>query len=130
MRSPRGGRFLPRSWRGAASSRGTTRRAGDGPARGAGLRRDGLARGCGRLAGALGRLRQAGQKRGCSPRRIKILFPIKFFQEIFKCHISNIILSTKMTSFENVPKMKVAQNFILYNFDFNTNVQFSIDFEL
>ena len=43
---------------------------------------------------------------------------------------SNIILSNKMTSFENVPKMKVAQNFILYNFDFNTNVQFSIDFEL
>jgi len=30
MRSPRGGRFLPRSWRGAASSRGTARRAGLG----------------------------------------------------------------------------------------------------
>ena len=32
MRSPRGGRFLPRSWRGAASSRGMARRAEAGRA--------------------------------------------------------------------------------------------------
>ena len=30
-----------------------------------------------------------------------------YFQEIFKCQLSNIILSKKMTSFENVPKMKI-----------------------
>jgi len=30
------------------------------------------------------------------------------FQEIFKYQFSNIILSKKMTSFENVPKIKVA----------------------
>ena len=30
-----------------------------------------------------------------------------YFQEIFKYQLSNIILSKKMTSFENVPKMKI-----------------------
>ena len=34
-------------------------------------------------------------------------FSNKIFKE-FKCHLSNIILGKKMTSFENVPKMKVA----------------------
>jgi len=30
------------------------------------------------------------------------------FKKILNCHLSNIILSKEMTSFENVPKMKVA----------------------
>jgi len=47
-----------------------------------------------------------GRKRGGGPRMRKILFHL-YFQEIFKCQLSNIILSKKMTSFENVPKMKV-----------------------
>jgi len=48
-----------------------------------------------------------GQKRGGGPRRRKNIFSNKIFKE-FKCHLSNIILSKKMTSFENVPKMKVV----------------------
>ena len=40
------------------------------------------------------------------PRLRKALFHL-YFQEIFKCQLSNIILSKKMTSFKNVPKMKV-----------------------
>ena len=47
-----------------------------------------------------------GRKRGGGPRRRKALFHL-YFQEIFKCQLSNIILSKKMTSFENVPKIKV-----------------------
>ena len=89
-------------------------RRGDGrgakekePARWAGPRRGGLER-RGGFAGALGRLRQAGQKRGGGPRRRKILFFQIYFQEIFKCLLSNIILNKKMTSFENVPKIKVV----------------------
>ena len=37
----------------------------------------------------------------------KVIFQI-YFQGISKCPLSNIILSKKMTSFENVPKMKVV----------------------
>ena len=37
----------------------------------------------------------------------KTLFHL-YFQELFKSQLSNLILSKKMTSFENVPKMKVA----------------------
>ena len=37
----------------------------------------------------------------------KTLFHL-YFQELFKGQLLNIILSKKMTSFENVPKMKVV----------------------
>jgi len=80
--------------------------------RSAGWREQAGARGgptrAGGFAGTLGRLRQAGQKRGGGPRRRKNPFPNKIFKEFFKYHLSNIILSKKMTSFENVPKMKVV----------------------
>ena len=74
-------RLTPACGRHAADAfcrgRGVARRAAGGRrgARGwAGPRRDGLARGCGRLAGALGRLRQAGQKRGARPTKVKTRF--------------------------------------------------------
>jgi len=35
-----------------------------------------------------------------------------------------------MTSFENVPKMKVDSNLILYNFAVMTKAKFFLDFEL
>ena len=38
----------------------------------------------------------------------KTVFQIYFQWIFFKCHLSTIILSKKMTSFENVPKMKVV----------------------
>ena len=42
------------------------------------------------------------------PAKEKNHFSKYIFKEIFKCHLSNIILSKKMTSFENELKMKVA----------------------
>ena len=55
---------------------------------------------------------QAGFGRGPETRRRpaneKSPFFHLYFQENFKCQLSNIILSKKMTSFENVPKIKVA----------------------
>ena len=98
---PRGGRALPRS----------ERRAGTGAARAeAGQTRAGLGWAEAKRA-ALREARWAGFGRG--PRNEvaaregrKEIFKL-YFQEIFKYQLSNIILSKKMTSFENVPKMKV-----------------------
>jgi len=53
-----------------------------------------------------GRLRPwAGNE--AAAREMKEAFFNLYFQEIFKCQLSNIILSKKMTSFENVPKIKI-----------------------
>jgi len=119
---PRGGRALPRS--GARRGATASRRAEVGQ-RGAGL-----GRGEARHAGCwLGRLRPRARSEAAAREGEKSFFQI-YFQGIFKCHLSNIILSKKMTSFENVPKMKVAQNLILYNFAFRTTSKFFLDFEL
>jgi len=108
--SPRGGIPLPRSRRGAATgarvraSGRKSRRAGLGwgavGRRGRSVRRAG-----GRLAGPAS---AGGPEARRRPRKIEMEFFSIYFHEIFKCHLSNIILSKKMTSFENVPKMKVA----------------------
>ena len=94
-----------RTWRGDGTARGGRRR---GARRQAGLARCGAGPRRGARAGALlGRLAGLGRKRGGGPRRRKTLFHL-YFQELFKSQLSNLILSKKMTSFENVPKMKVA----------------------
>ena len=64
-------------------------------------------RGEARAGGWLGRLRSWARSEATAREGGKSLFHL-YFQGIFKCHLSNIILSKKMTSFENVPKMKVA----------------------
>ena len=64
-------------------------------------------RGEARAGGWLGRLRSWARSEAAAREGEKALFQI-YFQGIFKCHLSNIILSKKMTSFENVPKLKVA----------------------
>ena len=53
-----------------------------------------------------GRLRPWARNEAAA-REMKEAFFNLYFQEIFKCQLSNIILSKKMTSFENVPKMKI-----------------------
>ena len=63
-------------------------------------------RGEARAGGWLGRLRPWDRSEAAAREGEKVLFQI-YFQGIFTCHLSNIILSKKMTSFENVPKMKV-----------------------
>ena len=63
-------------------------------------------RGEARVGGWLGRLRSWARSEAAAREGEKVLFQI-YFQGIFTCHLSNIILSKKMTSFENVPKMKV-----------------------
>ena len=94
--------------RGRDARRGASagRRAEAGQARrGAGL---GWAeRGEARAGGWLGRLRSWARSEATAREGGKSLFHL-YFQGIFKCHLSNIILSKKMTSFENVPKIKVA----------------------
>ena len=65
------------------------------------------ARWVGTVRGQAGPPVRLGRKRGGGPRRRKTLFHL-YFQELFKSQLSNLILSKKMTSFENVPKMKVA----------------------
>ena len=94
-------------YRGRDARRGASagRRAEAGQARrGAGL---GWAkRGEARAGGWLGRLRSWARSEATAREGGKSLFHL-YFQGIFKCHLSNIILSKKMTSFENVPKMKV-----------------------
>ena len=60
----------------------------------------GEARARGMLAGPAS---VVGRKRGGGPRLRKALFHF-YFQELFKCQLSNIILSKEMTSFENGPK--------------------------
>ena len=98
---PRGGRALPRS----------ERRAGTSVARAeAGQTRVGLGWAEAKRA-ALREARWAGFDRGPRNEAVaregrKEIFRL-YFQEIFKYQLSNIILSKKMTSFENVPKMKV-----------------------
>ena len=97
--APRGGQALTRSgaWRGD----GCGAREKE-PARWAGPRR-----GEARAGASLGRLRPWARSEAAAREGGKSLFHL-YFQGIFKCHLSNIILSKKMTSFENVPKMKVA----------------------
>ena len=88
--------------RGAARQR---QARGGRPARRWARPRRGEARGA---AGCwLGRLRSWAKSEAAAREGGKSLFQI-YFQGIFKCHLSNFILSKKMTSFENVPKMKVA----------------------
>ena len=77
--------------------------------RGAGLGWAGDVRGAG-VGGLRLQTRPAsavGRKRGGGPRLRKALFYF-YFQELFKCQLSNIILNKEMTSFENGPKIKVA----------------------
>ena len=50
----------------------------------------------------------AGPERRRRPRKNRNGIFQLIFKKILKCHHSNIILSKKMTSFENVPKMKIA----------------------
>ena len=98
---PRGGRALP--W--------SERRAGTGAARAeVGQTRAGLGWAKAKHA-VLREARWAGFSRGprseaAAREGRKENFKL-YFQEIFKYQLSNIILSKKMTSFENVPKMKV-----------------------
>ena len=78
--------------------------AGEEPAR-AGLGRGEVGwngAGAGRAACA------AGPKARRRPAKTKKTLFHLYFQELFKSQLSNLILSKKMTSFENVPKMKVA----------------------
>ena len=99
---PRGGRVLPWSGRGAGERRGAARSAGQ--------TRAGLGWAEARRA-ALREARWAGFGRGprseAAAHEIRKAFFKLCFQEIFKHQFSNIILSKKMTSSENVPKMKV-----------------------
>jgi len=93
----------------AAGQAGKAGAAARGSGRGVGLGRRSAA-GQGEMRGRWGRepgrLRPWAWKLSGGPRRRKTLFHL-YFQGIFKCQLSNIILSKKMTSFENVPKMKV-----------------------
>jgi len=90
---------------GRAAQRVSGQARGGRPAR----RWAGLRRGEARDAAGcwLGRLRSWARSEAAAHEGGKSLFHL-YFQGIFKCHLSNIILSKKMTSFENVPKMKVA----------------------
>ena len=90
------GRDAARRVSGRASAEAGQARRWAGPRRGA--------RCGGRLAGLAS---VVGRKRGGGPRLRKALFHF-YFQELFKCQLSNIILSKEMTSFENGPKIKVA----------------------
>ena len=97
--SPRGESFLTRSGRGAARGRRSQR---------AGLGRGEV--GWSGAGASLARWADFGRRarsEAAAREGEKSFFQI-YFQGIFKCHLSNIILSKKMTSFENVPKMKVA----------------------
>ena len=99
-----GGHAAGELYRGRDARRGASasRRAEAGQ-RGAGLGRgEARARGL-RWAGLRG---WAGKEAAARENR-KTLFHL-YFQELFKSQLSNLILSKKMTSFENVPKMKVA----------------------
>ena len=91
------------SGRDARERRGAARRQA---VHGAGLRRTRGAREAGAAAGRAGFGRGPRNKAAAREKR-KAFFKL-CFQEIFKYQFSNIILSKKMTSFENVPKMKVA----------------------
>ena len=101
--SPRGESVLTRSGRGAATGAARRRRS----------QRAGLGRGEVGWSGAGASLaRWAGfgrraRSEAAAREGEKSFFQI-YFQGIFKCHLSNIILSKKMTSFENVPKIKVV----------------------
>ena len=98
---PRGGRALSLvGTRRGTSAGGRARRQAR---RGAGLGQ-GEARGAAR--GLLGQLRPGAENEAAAREMRKAFFNL-FFQEIFKYQLSNIILSKKMTSFENVPKMKI-----------------------
>ena len=103
----RGGRVLTRSGRGAGERRGAARLAGQtragmgwAEAKRAALREAGAA--AGRAGFDRGPRSEAAAREG-RKENFKL-----YFQEIFKYQFSNIILSKKMTSFENVPKIKVA----------------------
>ena len=99
--APRGGQALTRSGarRGAARA-GARRQARRGAVLGW------AERGEARAGASLGRLRPWARSEAAAREGGKSLFHL-YFQGIFKCHRSNIILSKKMTSFENVPNMKV-----------------------
>ena len=100
--APRGGQALTRSGaRSGAARAGARRQARRGAVLGW------AERGEARAGGWLGRLRPWARSEAAAREGEKVLFQI-YFQGIFTCHLSNIILSKKMTSFENVPKMKVA----------------------
>ena len=107
--SPHGGSSLPRSARGRAASRGTARGWAEASAARGGVSRP--AREVGRRArvGSLARWAGFGRRARseAAAREGEKSFSKYNFQGIFKCHLSNIILSKKMASFENVPKMKV-----------------------
>ena len=78
------------------------------PALWAGPRRGGLERrGGGDLLARWAGFGRRARSEAAAREGEKSFFQI-YFQGIFKCHLSNIILSKKMTSFENEPKMKVA----------------------
>ena len=80
------------------------RRAGEGASA---LGRAEARRGEAHAGASLGRLRPWARSEAAAREGGKSLFHL-YFQGIFKCHLSNIIFSKKMTSFENSPRMKVA----------------------
>ena len=98
-----GGHAAGELCRGRDARRGAGRRAEAG--------RAGAARGWAEARRARGLcwagLRGWAESEAAARENRKILFHL-YFQGIFKCYLSNIILSKKMTSFENVPKMKVV----------------------
>ena len=89
---------------GRAARRDSEQARGGRPAR----RWAGLGRGEARGAAGcwLGRLRLWARSEAAAREGENTLFDL-YFQGIFKCQLSNIILSKKMASFENVLKMKV-----------------------
>ena len=101
---PRGERALTLS--GAARGNGAAQR-GDRPGARAGLGRG--ERSAGRR-GAWAGFGWRARKEAAARERRKPFFKF-YFQEIFKYQFSNIILSKKMTSFENVPKIKNCLEF-------------------
>ena len=95
-----------RSGERASAEAGQAREVGWATAKALLARRGAGERAAGAVAG------RAGFGRGPERRRRPVngenLFFNFYFQEIFKYQFSNIILSKKITSFENVPKIKVA----------------------
>ena len=107
--APRGGRLLPASGRRRASAGERGRGVGLGWRGGcwAKAKRGSRPARCGARGGFAGPACGAGPKARRRPAKEKNSFSF-IFQELFKGQLLNIILSKKMTSFENVPKMKVV----------------------
>jgi hypothetical protein len=73
-----------------------------------------------------GRLAWVGRKRGAQPVFKRNHFSFYFLNKTAQ----TLILSKKKLFFGHDPKIKVVQNFMLYNFALITKVRFLLDFEL